>query len=65
MKQYEAGDVALRIVEGVLATVGWALTALGGVLNATVSGDHQRTPPTPTEIDQDGHVVKEGTTDFP
>jgi hypothetical protein len=65
MKQYEAGPVALRIVEGVLATFGWALSALGGVLNAAVSADHERTPPKPTEIDQDGHVVKEGTTDFP
>jgi hypothetical protein len=66
MKQLTAGQVALRLLEGVLTAFGWVLSALGGVLNAAAAPrSHASMPPKPTEIDQDGHIVKEGTTDFP
>jgi len=65
MKQLTAGQIALRLLEAVLTAFGWVLTALGSVLNAAAPRSHASTPPNPTEIDQDGHIVKEGTTDFP
>lgn len=65
MKQVTAGQIALRLLGGALTAFGWALSALGGLLHAAAPRDGAPMPPKSTEIDQDGHIVKEGTTDFP
>lgn len=65
MKQLTAGRIAVGVLGGVLTALGWALSALGGLLSAATPRDRAPMPPKPTEIDQDGHIVKEGSTDFP
>ena len=65
MKQPTAGRIAVGLLGGVLTAFGWALSALGGLLSASAPRDRAPRSPESTEIDQDGHIVKEGSTDFP
>ena len=65
MKQLTAGRIAMGLLGGLVTAFGWALSALGGLMSSAAPRDRAPMPPEPTEIDQDGHVVKQGSTDFP
>lgn len=65
MKQFTVGRIAVGLLGGVLTAFGWALNALGGLLGGSTPSDRAAMSPKPTEIDQDGHIVKKGSTDFP
>lgn len=62
MKQLSAGKIAMRLLGTGLVALGWALSALGSVVS---TAPRRRTTTQPkAEIDRDGHIVKEGSTDF-
>ena len=64
MKHFTTGKVVLSLVQGLLLTVGWALRLIGGAVEAATSQERSQARSKPTELDQDGYVVKEGTTDL-
>lgn len=63
MKQLSPGQIAVRLLGAGLVALGWALSALGGVVSTTAQRRRETTQPK-AEIDRDGHIVKEGSTDF-
>lgn len=65
MKQITVGRIVVGLLGGVVTAIGWALSAVGGLLSGSTPSDRAAMPPKPTEVDQDGHIVKEGSTDFP
>lgn len=65
MKQFTVGRIAVGLLGGVVTALGWALSAMGSLLSGSTPGDRAAMPPKPTEIDRNGHIVKEGSTDFP
>ena len=64
MKQLTIGRAVLFLVQGVLLVVGWALKALGGALETAAPHRRSHRRPKAAELDKEGYVVKEGTTDL-
>jgi hypothetical protein len=64
MKQLTVGKAALFLLQGVLLALGWALRLFGGAVEAAASHERPQGRSKAAELDQDGYVVKEGTTDL-
>jgi hypothetical protein len=58
--------VTVLVLRGVLSAIGFALQAVGGVLDQSAprTAGHSPLKSGPSEIDEDGYVVREGSTDL-
>lgn len=58
--------LTLLLLRGVLSAIGLALQAIGAVLEPTAPRTPGRSPfkSGPAEMDEDGYVVREGSTDL-
>jgi hypothetical protein len=57
------GSIGLGLLRGVLRGLGWILGAIGALLEGASSAD-RRTGTVDPEVDEDGYLVKPGSTDL-
>lgn len=57
------GSIGLGLLRGVLKGLGWILGAMGALLESMRSED-RRTGAVDPEVDEDGYMVKPGSTDL-